>query len=160
MMYNTLDKDGSVKTLPLFTNINICTQWYTFSHPNGLLLATHFAQIALVVTKKAPFADMCPKGLIQCDSAFAGHSLREYSALISITNVLPISSLVNVVFYCGITMQSTVEHDSQNRSMCAVNPSCISKTFNKAVLHEVVKIVGCRTSALLETEQIKKLKGP
>lgn len=66
---------------------------------------------------------MRPKGLIQHDSAFAGHSFREYSILASIADVLPISSLVDVIFYCGITMQSTVERDSQNRSMCAVNPS-------------------------------------
>jgi len=31
---------------------------YTFSHPNGLLFATQFAQIALVVTEKAAFEDM------------------------------------------------------------------------------------------------------
>ena len=96
---------------------------------------------------------MRSKGLIQCDSAFAGHSLRVYSALASITDVLPISSFVDVVFYRGITMQSAVERDSQNRSnyaMCAVNPSRISKTFNEAALREVVEIVGRRTDALLE----------
>ena len=96
---------------------------------------------------------MRSKGLIQRDSAFAGHSLGEYSALASIADVLPISSLVNVVFYRGITMQSAVKCDSQNSSnyaMCAVNPSRISKTFNEAVLCEVIKIVGRRTGALLE----------
>jgi fatty acid synthase subunit alpha len=153
MTFDTLDKDGNVKTLPLFTDINVRTQRYTFSHPNGLLFATQFAQIALVVTEKAAFDDMRSKGLIQRDSAFAGHSLGEYSALASIADVLPISSLVDVVFYRGITMQSAVERDSQNRSnyaMCAVNPSRISKTFNEAALREVVEIVGTRTGALLE----------
>jgi len=153
MTYDTLDKDGNVKTLPLFTDINVRTQRYTFSHPNGLLFATQFAQIALVVTEKAAFDDMRSKGLIQRDSAFAGHSLGEYSALASIADVLPISSLVDVVFYRGITMQSAVERDSQNRSnyaMCAVNPSRISKTFNEAALREVVEIVGRRADALLE----------
>ena len=53
MTYDTLDKDGNIKTLPLFTDINVRTQRYTFSHPNGLLFATQFAQIALVVTEKA-----------------------------------------------------------------------------------------------------------
>ena len=153
MTYDTLDKDGNVKTLPLFTDINVRTQRYTFSHPNGLLFATQFAQIALVFTEKAAFDDMRSKGLIQRDSAFAGHSLGEYSALASIADVLPISSLVDVVFYRGITMQSAVERDSQNRSnyaMCAVNPSRVSKTFNEVALREVVEIVGRRTGALLE----------
>jgi hypothetical protein len=47
---------------------------------------------------------MRSKGLIQCNSAFAGHSLGEYSALASIADVLPISSLVDVVFYRGINL--------------------------------------------------------
>ena len=55
MTYDALDKDGNVRTLPLFTDINVRTQWYTFSHPNGLLFATQFAQIVLVVTEKAAF---------------------------------------------------------------------------------------------------------
>jgi len=82
-----------------------------------------------------------------------GHSLGEYSTIASIADVLPIASLVDVVFYRGITMQSAVERDSQNRSsyaMCAVNPSRVSKTFNEAVLREVVEIVGRHTHALLK----------
>jgi malonyl CoA-acyl carrier protein transacylase len=127
-------------------------QRYTFSHPNGLLFATRFAQIALVVTETATFDDMRPKGLTQCDSAFAGHSLGEFSALAFIADVLPISSLVDVGPYRDITMQSAVKRDSQNRSnyaMCAVT-SHISKTFNEAVLREVVEIVGRRTDTLPE----------
>jgi hypothetical protein len=92
-----MDKDGNVKTLPLFGDINVRTPKYTFSHPTGLLFATQFAQIALVVTEKAAFEDMRYNGLVQNDCAFAGHSLGEYSALASIADVLPISSLVDVV---------------------------------------------------------------
>ncbi|OJT02257.1 Fatty acid synthase subunit alpha [Trametes pubescens] len=153
MTYDTMDRDGNVKTLPLFGDINVRTQRYTFSHPNGLLFATQFAQIALVVTERAAFEDMRSKGLVQKDSAFAGHSLGEYSALASIADVLAISSLVDVVFYRGITMQRAVERDSQNRSnyaMCAVNPSRISKTFNDAALREVVDNIAQKTGCLLE----------
>lgn len=42
---------------------------------------------------------MRPKGLVTPNSPFGGYSLREYSALASITDVLPISSLANVGFY-------------------------------------------------------------
>ncbi|KAI0649410.1 fatty acid synthase [Trametes meyenii] len=153
MTYDTMDKDGNVKTLPLFGDINVRTQRYTFSHPNGLLFATQFAQIALVVTERAAFEDMRSKGLVQTDSAFAGHSLGEYSALASIADVLAISSLVDVVFYRGITMQRAVERDAHNRSnyaMCAVNPSRISKTFNDAALREVVDNIAQKTGCLLE----------
>lgn len=153
MSYDTTDKEGNVKTLPLFADIDSRTPRYTFSHPAGLLFATQFAQIALVVTEKAAFEDMRSKGYIQEECAFAGHSLGEYSALASIADVLPISSLVDVVFYRGITMQRAVERDAQNRSnyaMCAVNPSRISKTFNDAALRGVVEAISQRTSTLLE----------
>ncbi|KAF7312560.1 Fatty acid synthase subunit alpha [Mycena indigotica] len=153
MTYDTMDKDGNVKTLPLFSDIDVRTPKYTFSHPQGLLFATQFAQIALVVTEKAAFEDMRMKGFVQKDCAFAGHSLGEYSALASIADVLHISALVDVVFYRGITMQRAVERDAHNRSnyaMCAVNPSRISKTFTDAALREVVDTISTLTGTLLE----------
>ncbi|KAJ7227399.1 fatty acid synthase [Mycena pura] len=153
MSYDTMDKDGNIKTLPLFADIDVRTPKYTFSHPQGLLFATQFAQIALVVTEKAAFEDMRSKGCVQKDCAFAGHSLGEYSALASIADVLAVSALVDVVFYRGITMQRAVERDSHNRSnyaMCAVNPSRISKTFTDAALREVVDSISTSTGNLLE----------
>ena len=57
MTYDTMDKDSHVKTLPLFADIDVRCPKYTFSHPAGLLFATQFAQITLVVTKKAAFED-------------------------------------------------------------------------------------------------------
>jgi len=153
MTYDTMDKDGNVKTLPLFSDIDVRTPAYTFSHPAGLLFATQFAQIALVVTEKAAFEDMRSKGLVVKGCAYAGHSLGEYSALASIADVLPISSLVDVVFYRGITMQRAVERDARNRSnyaMCAVNPSRISRTFNDAALREVVDCISSKGNVLIE----------
>jgi len=147
------DKDGNVKTLPLFGDIDLRTSRYTFSSPTGLLYATQFAQIALVVTEKAAFEDMRSKGLVQPSCAFAGHSLGEYSALASIADILPVSALVDVVFYRGITMQRAVERDSQNRSsygMIAVNPSRIGKSFGDAALREVVETIARRGNILIE----------
>jgi fatty acid synthase subunit alpha, fungi type len=43
--------------------------------PSGLLFATQFAQIALVVTEKAAFEDMRMKGFVQKDCAFFGRVL-------------------------------------------------------------------------------------
>ncbi|RXW18865.1 hypothetical protein EST38_g6989 [Candolleomyces aberdarensis] len=96
---------------------------------------------------------MRAKGFVQKDCAFAGHSLREYSALASIAGILHISALVDVVFYRGITMQRAVERDALNRSnyaMCAVNPSRISPSFTDAALREVVESIATVTSTLLE----------
>jgi len=61
--------------------------------------------------------------------------------------------LVSVVFYRGLTMQVAVERDEQGRSnysMCAVNPSRISKTFNEPALQYVVENIAESTGWLVE----------
>ena len=68
-------------------------------------------------------------------------------------DVMPIESLVDVVFYRGMTMQVAVPRDSLGRSnygMCAVNPSRISKTFDDAALRFVVDHISQQTKWLLE----------
>ena len=153
MTYDTMDKDGHVKTLPLFADIDVRCPKYTFSHPAGLLFATQFAQITLNITEKAAFEDMHVKGFVQKDCTFTGHSLGEYLALALIADVLHISALVDVVFYWGITMQHGVERDPENRSnyaICAINPSQVSTTFSDAALCEVVDSIATRTTSLLE----------
>ncbi len=153
MTYDTIGKDGNIKTLPLFADIDVRTPKYTFSHPDGLLYATQFAQIALVVTEKAAFEDLRSKGYIQRDCPFAGHSLGEYAALAAMADIFPVASLVDVVFYRGLTMQRAVERDAQNRSnyaMCAVNPSRISRTFTDNALREVVDAISNATGLLLQ----------
>ncbi|KAJ9117347.1 hypothetical protein QFC24_006441 [Naganishia onofrii] len=96
-----VDKDGQIKTLPVFGDIDLYTTRYTFSHHQGLLFATQYTQIALVVTEKAAFDDMKAKGLVEPEAAFAGQSLGEHSALAAIADVLPVSSLADVVFFRG-----------------------------------------------------------
>jgi fatty acid synthase subunit beta len=153
MTFETVNADGSIKSEKIFKEISETTTSYTYRSPTGLLSATQFTQPALTLMEKASFEDMRTKGLIQRDSSFAGHSLGEYSALASIAEVMPIESLVSVVFYRGLTMQVAVERDEQGRSnysMCAVNPSRISKTFNEAALQYVVENIGESTGWLLE----------
>ena len=94
MIYDTMDKDGNINTFPLFNDINICTpKWPSLCH------------------SICPDFSHCDReswlwgyGFVQKDCAFAGHSLGEYSVLASITDALPIFSLIDVVFYQGITM--------------------------------------------------------
>jgi malonyl CoA-acyl carrier protein transacylase len=153
MTYDTTDKDGNIKSLPLFADINVRTLQHTFTHPKGLLFATQFAQIALVIMSRAAFEDLRSKGFVQPDAAFAGHSLGEFSALASVADILPNSSLVDVVFYRGLTMQRAVERDEQSRSnyaMCAVNPGRVGKTFDDAALREVVDTISNVRDCLLE----------
>ena len=153
LTYDTVDDNGNIKTLPLFGDIDLYTTSYTFSHPQGLLFATQYTQIALVVTEKATFDDMKARGLIDNNAAFAGHSLGEYSALAAIADVLPISSLADVVFFRGITMQRAVQRDAEGKSqyaMMAANPSRVGKTFSEEALREIVDAVSRQKSILLQ----------
>ena len=153
MSFETINADGSVKSEKIFKQVDEKTSSYTYKAPTGLLSATQFTQPALTLMEKASFEDMRSKGLIQRDSSFAGHSLGEYSALASIAEVMPIESLVSVVFYRGLTMQVAVERDEQGRSnysMVAVNPSRISKTFNEEALQYVVGNISAETGWLVE----------
>ena len=153
MTFETVSSDGTVKSEKIFKEITEETTSYTYRSPTGLLSATQFTQPALTLMEKASFEDMHAKGLVQRDSSFAGHSLGEYSALAALAEVMPIESLVSVVFYRGLTMQVAVERDEQGRSnysMCAVNPSRISKTFNEQALQYVVENIVEETKWLLE----------
>ncbi|KAI1007020.1 Fatty acid synthase subunit beta [Podosphaera aphanis] len=153
MTFETVGSDGSTKSEKIFKEINENTTSYTYKSPTGLLSATQFTQPALTLMEKASFEDMRSKGLVQRDSSFAGHSLGEYSALAALAEVMPIESLVSVVFYRGLTMQVAVERDEAGRSnysMCAVNPSRISKTFNEQALQYVVENIAEETGWLLE----------
>jgi fatty acid synthase subunit beta len=153
MTFETVNADGSIKSEKIFKEVDETTASYTYRSPTGLLSATQFTQPALTLMEKASFEDMRSKGLVQRDSSFAGHSLGEYSALAALADVMPIESLVSVVFYRGLTMQVAVERDEQGRSnysMCAVNPSRISKTFNEQALQYVVENIAEQTGWLLE----------
>lgn len=153
MNFETVAADGSIKSEKIFKEVDENTTSYTYRSPTGLLSATQFTQPALTLMEKASFEDMRSKGLVQRDSSFAGHSLGEYSALAALAEVMPIESLVSVVFYRGLTMQVAVERDAAGRSnysMCAVNPSRISKTFNEQALQYVVENIAEATGWLLE----------
>ena len=153
MTFESVNADGSIKSEKIFKEVNENTTSYTYRSPTGLLSATQFTQPALTLMEKASFEDMQSKGLVQRDSSFAGHSLGEYSALAALAEVMPIESLVSVVFYRGLTMQVAVERDATGRSnysMCAVNPSRISKTFNEQALQYVVENIAEETGWLLE----------
>ena len=131
MTFETVAADGTVKSEKIFKEVDEDTTSYTYRSPTGLLSATQFTQPALTLMERASFEDMRSKGLVQSNSSFAGHSLGEYSALAALAEVMPIESLVSVVYYRGLTMQVAVERDEAGRSnysMCAVNPSRISKS--------------------------------
>ncbi|KAI1448753.1 acyl transferase [Annulohypoxylon stygium] len=148
-----LAPDGSPKLEKVFKTITEYTTSYTFRSPAGLLSATQFTQPALTLMQMAVFEDLRSQGVIQKESVFAGHSLGEYSALASIAKVMPVETLVSVVFYRGLCMQVAVERDEAGRSdysMSAVDPSRISPRFSEQALKCVVKMISEVTGSFLE----------
>jgi fatty acid synthase subunit beta len=75
---------------------------------------------------RVAFKDTHSRNLVQPDAALAGHSLGEFSALASVADILPNSSLIDIVFYRGLTMQRVVERPLE-QVMCAVNPSASAR---------------------------------
>ena len=141
MTVGSVGSDGASKSEGVFKDVDENTTPYTYRSPTSLLSATQFTQSALTLIEKTSFGDMRSRGLIQRDSVFAEHTLGEYSALAALAEVMPIESLVFVVFYRGLATQVAVERDSlgwSSYSMIAVNPSRILKTFNEQALQHVV----------------------
>ncbi|PYH98069.1 malonyl CoA-acyl carrier protein transacylase [Aspergillus ellipticus CBS 707.79] len=145
--------DGRTTSEKIFKGITEDSKSHTFHSSVGLLSSTQFTQPALTLMEKAIIEDMKNKGLLADNCSFAGHSLGEYSALTAIAEIMPIESLVSVVFYRGLTMQMAVERDEQGRSnfsMCAVDPSRLSKTFTEDRLRYLVSLIASETGWLLE----------
>ncbi|KAI9179811.1 fatty acid synthase alpha subunit Lsd1, partial [Blastocladiella emersonii ATCC 22665] len=161
MTYDAVGEDGKVTTKSLFPTVTEDTESYTFHAPQGLLYATQFTQPALTLVEKAAFADMEAHGLVSPDCPFAGHSLGEYAALAlgeyaalaSVADVLPVESLVDIVFYRGMTMEHAVvraANGSSNFGMCAVNLARVHKFFKEKDLEDLVAHVRGVTGSLLE----------
>eukprot|EP00126_Sphaerothecum_destruens_P001837 Sdes_comp15268_c0_seq1m4111 len=96
---------------------------------------------------------MRSKGLIPEGCVFAGHSLGEYAALASIGDILPVETLVDIVFYRGMTMQCAVSRKADGSSdygMMAVNPIRVGKGFGETALSYVCNTIQTMSRGLLE----------
>jgi len=130
LKYEHIDPDGTVHLKKLFEDIVEDTESYTYHSAIGLLSSTEFTQPALALMELAIFFDLQERGLVSDHSAYAGHSLGEYSALCAAASIMSIESLISVVFYRGLAMQFAVQRDELNRSdfgMCAVDPSRLTR---------------------------------
>ncbi|KAJ2739427.1 fatty acid synthase alpha subunit Lsd1, partial [Coemansia sp. BCRC 34301] len=142
---------GKSNGIPLFSEITLDSSSYTYRSPTGLLNATQFAQVALVTFAMAAVADMRAKSLVQKGAVFAGHSLGEFASLASVTNMLALEDILDVVFYRGLLMQSAVERDSRGCSqfgMVAVDPSRLA--IDEGALALAVKCIREHCEGLLE----------
>jgi fatty acid synthase subunit beta len=102
----------------LIPEIKARSSAYTFLGPKGLLFATQFTQMALVLQEKAAFEDLRDRQLLSSKFYFAGHSLGEYAALTAISDLLSVEALVDIVFMRGLVMQRAVELDDKGKKLC------------------------------------------
>ncbi|MBW3092621.1 DUF1729 domain-containing protein [Bifidobacterium sp. 82T10] len=98
----------------------------TYRHPDGLLNLTQFTQVALATVAFAQTARLHEAGADIWPSYFAGHSLGEYNALSSFAGVIPLETVLELVFHRGSTMHHLIPRDAQGRSnyrMGALRPN-------------------------------------
>ncbi|KAE8442931.1 hypothetical protein EG329_002535 [Mollisiaceae sp. DMI_Dod_QoI] len=145
--------DGSMVTKQILSGLTRESRSYTFSEARGLLFSTQFAQPSILLLQKATFEDMRFKGVIQDTAVYAGHSLGEYGSLSAFSGFMSIKTLMDVVFYRGLTMQVSMERDEfgeTNFSMVAVNPKRVGKFFDEQALRCLVKMIADESGVLLE----------
>ncbi|MEO9128797.1 type I polyketide synthase [Gardnerella vaginalis] len=98
----------------------------TYRHPEGLLNLTQFTQVALATVAFAQTARLREAGCDIWPAYFAGHSLGEYNALSSFAQIIPLETVLELVFHRGSTMHHLIERDEQGRSnyrMGALRPN-------------------------------------
>ncbi|KAJ2681903.1 fatty acid synthase alpha subunit Lsd1, partial [Coemansia spiralis] len=136
-----------------FPEITLGSFSHTYRSPIGLLNLTQFTQVALITLAVATMADMHTKLLIQKGAVFAGHSLGEYAALSSISGMFTLEDVLDIGFYRGMLMQSSVERDTQGYSlygMVAVDPSRLGSGVDKSALTLAIGAICEHSDGLLE----------
>ncbi|THC90772.1 hypothetical protein EYZ11_009772 [Aspergillus tanneri] len=95
---DTYNKQGQAIQYPYFEEITHFSRSYTFRSSRGLLHETQFTQPALGLMEIAQVHDLRSRGLIEPRSDFAGHSLGEYAALVSMEDIFSIDLWAAMVF--------------------------------------------------------------
>lgn len=98
----------------------------TYRHPEGLLNLTQFTQVALATVAFAQTARLRESGSDIWPAYFAGHSLGEYNALSSFAQIIPLETVLELVFHRGSTMHHLIDRDEFGRSnyrMGALRPN-------------------------------------
>nr|WP_265331509.1 acyltransferase domain-containing protein [Gardnerella vaginalis] len=83
-------------------------------------------QVALATVAFAQTARLREAGCDIWPAYFAGHSLGEYNALSSFAQIIPLETVLELVFHRGSTMHHLIERDEQGRSnyrMGALRPN-------------------------------------
>ncbi|PJM78512.1 type I polyketide synthase [Bifidobacterium scaligerum] len=123
----------------------------TYRHPEGLLNLTQFTQVALATVAFAQTARLHEAGADIWPAYFAGHSLGEYNALSAFAGVIPLETVLELVFHRGSTMHHLIDRDAQGRSnyrMGALRPNQFG--VDDAHVKEYVESVAKKSGEFLQ----------
>lgn len=91
-----------------------------FVHPDGVLHSTAFTQVALAALANAQIAELREAGALAGPEdptlISAGHSLGEYNAIGALFGVIPLRTVIRVVWARGLTMHTLVPRDETGES--------------------------------------------
>ena len=87
-----------------------------YYHPDGLLNLTQFTQVALATVAFVQTTRLRESGSDIWPAYFAGHSLGEYNALSSFAGIIPLETVLVLVFHRGSAMDSLVDRDENGRT--------------------------------------------
>ncbi len=85
-------------------------------HKRGVLYLTQYTQVAMATLARAQVAELREAGALVDGAVVCGHSIGEYNALSAVAEVLPLETVVAVVWHRGLTMHTCVPRDAQGRS--------------------------------------------
>ena len=114
---------------------SIVVRGETHRHRSGVLHLTQFTQVAMAVLAQAQVAELEEAGLSFDDAITAGHSVGEYNALAAVAKVLPLESVVQIVYRRGLAMHTLVPRDAEGRSgfaMGVIRPHYAGLTHEQA----------------------------
>jgi enoyl reductase-like protein/3-oxoacyl-ACP reductase-like protein/acyl dehydratase len=120
-------------------------------HPDGVLHLTQFTQVAMAVLAVAQVAELRENEALCDDAIGCGHSVGEYDALAGWMEVLPLESVVDIVWLRGCTMHTVVPRDADGRSpyrMGVVRPNLAG--LDHAGAEALVAAVRAKTGAFVQ----------
>ncbi|MEM1008378.1 MAG: acyltransferase domain-containing protein, partial [Myxococcota bacterium] len=119
-------------------------------HPQGVLHLTQFTQVAMAVLAQAQVAELRASGLLLEDAVICGHSVGEYNA-IGVSGILPLQTVVDMVYQRGMVMHRLVERDASGESgyrMAVIRPHYAGLNHTQA--EALVQSIRQQTGAFLQ----------
>lgn len=116
-------------------------------HPQGVLHLTQFTQVAMAVLAQAQVAELREANVMVEGAITCGHSLGEYNALGAVVQVLPLESVVEIVYRRGQVMHELVERDETGESgyrMMVIRPhyAGLNHAQAEALVEDIYKETG------------------